>query len=331
MKILLTHIPQMREQYYGARALAELRALAEVKLHDRDQALQPDELIAAASDVDLVVADRLTTGPAPIFAALPRLRAFLRCAVDIRNIDVEAASAAGILVTRARPGFVASVTELALGFMVDLSRGISRTTAQYQAGRPAEARTGRQLSGSSVGIIGFGAIGRNLAGLCATLGMTVLVADPHAVVEDARFRQVPLETLLAEADYVVCLAVANERTENLIDARALALMRREAVFLNLSRGNLVDEPALAEALTSGRIAGAALDVGRALDQMPSPEVARLPNVVATPHVGGLTPPAIESQAFDTVAQVRAILAGEVPEGAVNTERWTRRPTQGAAR
>ena len=331
MKILLTHIPQMREQYYGARALAELRALAEVKLHAHDQALQPDELLAAAADVDLVVADRLTTGPAPIFTGLPGLRAVLRCAVDIRNIDVEAASAAGILVTRARPGFVASVTELALGFMGDLSRGISRTTAQYQAGRPAEARTGRQLSGSSGGLIGFGAIGRNLAGLCATLGMTVLVADPHAVVEDARFRQVPLETLLAEADYVVCLAVANERTENLIDARALALMRRDAVFLNLSRGNLVDEPALAEALTSGRIAGAALDVGRALDQMPSPELARLPNVVATPHVGGLTPPAIESQAFDTVAQVRAILAGEVPEGAVNAERWTRRPTQGAAR
>jgi D-3-phosphoglycerate dehydrogenase len=93
----------------------------------------------------------------------------------------------------------------------------------------------------------------------------------------------------------------------------------------LSRGNLVDEAALAAALRDNRIAGAALDVGRARDQMPSAELARLPNVIATPHIGGLTPPAIESQSLETVRQVEAIIKGEAPIGAVNAERWTRRP------
>jgi D-3-phosphoglycerate dehydrogenase len=107
-------------------------------------------------------------------------------------------------------------------------------------------------------------------------------------------------------------------------AKAFARMKPSAYFLNLSRGNLVDETALAAALSDGTIAGAALDVGRAPDQMPTPALAQLPNVVATPHIGGLTPPAIEHQALDTVEQVRALVRGEIPSGAVNHDRWTRR-------
>jgi D-3-phosphoglycerate dehydrogenase len=123
---------------------------------------------------------------------------------------------------------------------------------------------------------------------------------------------------------VVCLAIANEETENLMDGAAFARMKPDAFFVNMSRGNLVDEAALAKALTEGRIAGAAMDVGRAPDQMPSPELARLPNVIATPHIGGLTPPASESQAFDTVRQVEALVKGEAPPGAANLASWTRR-------
>jgi D-3-phosphoglycerate dehydrogenase len=102
-------------------------------------------------------------------------------------------------------------------------------------------------------------------------------------------------------------------------------MQSHAVFINLSRGNLVDEAALAAALRENRIAGAAVDVGRAPDQMPSADLAKLPNVIATPHVGGLTPQAIEHQALETVRQVAAIIKGEAPVGAVNSEHWTRRP------
>lgn len=323
VKILLTHTPFFRANYYGARSLSGLQALGEVRLHESDDALDPRQLIAAAQDVDVIVADRLTTGPAEIFEALPNLRAFVRCAVDIRNVAVPAASKAGVLVTRAGPGFVSSVLELTLGYLVDLSRGISRATAAYHRGEVPPALMGRQLAGASAGIIGFGSIGRALAPILATLGMRVMVADPYAKVADARFEPVPLDALLARSDYVICLAVANEETEKLINAETLARMQPHAYFLNLSRGDLVDEDALAQVLAEGRIAGAAMDVGRARDQMPTPALAKLPNVIATPHVGGLTMPAIEAQALETVRQVASILKGEAPHGAVNADSWTR--------
>jgi D-3-phosphoglycerate dehydrogenase / 2-oxoglutarate reductase len=325
VKVLLTHTPQTRAQYYGERSLAGLQAVAEVKLHQADAALDAIGLIAAADDVDIIVADRLTAGPSEIFPRLPKLRAFVRCAVDIRNIDVDAASAAGVLVTRAGPGFVQSVAELAIGFMVDLSRGVSRASADYHAGRKPAIVMGRQLAGSRLGIIGYGSIGRYLAGIAKVLGMEVLVADPFATIDDATIRLLPLDDLLDRADFVVCLAIANEKTENLIGQAALARMQPHAFFINLSRGNLVDEAALTAALREKRIAGAAMDVGRALDQMPTPGLAKLPNVIATPHIGGLTPPAIESQSLETVRQVEKIIAGEVPVGAVNAANWTRRP------
>jgi D-3-phosphoglycerate dehydrogenase / 2-oxoglutarate reductase len=325
LKVLLAHTPQMRRDYYGERSLSGLRAVAEVKLHEGDTALDAAALIKAAAGVDIIVADRMTPGPGEIFPGLPNLRAFVRCAVDIRNIDVAAASAAGVLVTRASPGFVQSVAELAVGYMVDLSRGVSRATACYHAGRAPEVMMGRQLAGSRIGIIGYGSIGRYLAGLARVLGMEVLVADPFVTIDDSSIAHVSLDDLLGRSDYVICLAIANEATENLIGQAALARMQKHAFFINLSRGNLVDETALAAALRDNRIAGAAMDVGRAPDQMPTPELARLHNVIVTPHVGGLTPQAMEFQSLETVRQVEAIIKGDVPPGAVNAERWTRRP------
>ena len=325
MKILLTPTPAFRRQYYGERSLRGLQALGQVKLHEGDEALDAAGLIEAASDADIIVADRVTEGRGEIFPQLQKLRAFVRCAVDIRNIDVAAASAAGVLVTRASPGFVQSVAELAIGFMVDLSRGVSRATADYHAGGKPEVRMGRQLAGSSVGIIGYGSIGRHLASIAKVLGMEVLVADPFVTIGDADIKHLPLDKLLGHADYVVCLAIANEQTENLIGQASLARMQPHAFFINLSRGNLVDEAALAAALRENRIAGAALDVGRAPDQMPMLELAKLSNVIATPHIGGLTPQAIEHQSSETVRQVAAIIKGEAPVGAVNAASWTRRP------
>jgi D-3-phosphoglycerate dehydrogenase len=325
VKVLLTHTPQARAQYYGERSLSGLQAIADVQLHQGDNALDAFGLIAAAHDVEIIVADRLTAGPSEIFPRLPKLRAFVRCAVDIRNIDVSSASKVGVLVTQAGPGFVQSVAELAVGFMVDLSRGVSRASADYHAGRKPKVIMGRQLAGSRIGIIGYGSIGRYLAGIAQVLGMEVLVADPFAHVSEPGIQHVPLDDLLARSDFVVCLAVANDATENLIGQAALARMQPHAFFINLSRGNLVDEAALSAALRENRIAGAAMDVGRALDQMPTTELAKLPDVIATPHIGGLTPPAIESQSLETVRQVEKIIAGEIPVGAVNAVSWTRRP------
>ena len=322
-RILLTHTPEMRRNYYSARCVDGLRALGELVLHEAAQPLGGESLVAAARGAQVIVADRQTPGAAVVFERSPDLVAFVRCAVDIRNVDVPAASANGVLVTRASAGFVPSVTELVVGFLVDLSRGISSATAQYHAGRVPAAGMGRQLAGSSLGVIGYGAIGRRVAEVGALLGMTVRVSDPHAKVAAAGIGQCGLDELLAASDYVVCLAIANEQTENLMNDAAFGRMKRGAFFVNVSRGNLVDEAALARALDSGRIAGAAIDVGRDPDQMPTPALARRADVIATPHLGGLTPQAAEHQALETVRQVAEIVKGRAPVGAVNTAQATR--------
>lgn len=321
--IFLTHTREAFEGYYGERAKAALEAMAEVRMNGTDRVLGPDELAREAAGCAIIVSDRQTAAPAAFFDQAPDVVAFLRCAVDIRNIDREAAGRNGVLVTHAFPGFAASVAELAVGFMIDLARGVSSSVLDYRAGRVPKARMGRQLSGSTLGIIGFGVIAQHLARLGLALGMRLLVVDPYKRIDVPGITQVDQETLLRDSDFVVCLAVATDETENLIAAPAFAAMKRSAFFINLSRGNLVDEAALEQALENGLIAGAAMDVGRAPDQMPSPHLARRSDVVATPHTGGLTPDAIEKQAFDTVEQVRAILAGEIPRGAVNADRATR--------
>jgi len=319
-RILLTHSPEALTHYYGERALAGLRALGEVKLNKSEKPLEGQALINAAADCELIVSYRQSPGPAEVFERLPKLAAFLRCAIDIRNIDLAAASKAGVLVTQASAGFVTSVAEMVLGLMVDLSRGITRSSAEYRAGRVPKAAMGRELRGSTLGVIGYGAIGREVFRMGKALGMRVLVNDPYVKdVEQASF-----EELLKQSDYVVPLAVASAETENLIDAAAFAKMKQGAFFINVSRGNLVDEQALEAALVAGRIAGCAMDVGRAPDQMPTPRLAARPDVIATPHAAGLTPPAIEHQSLETVAQAGEILKGKAPKGAVNAEHWKRK-------
>jgi D-3-phosphoglycerate dehydrogenase len=321
--IFLTHIPDMLRNYYGERAVAALRALGEVRINDTGRVLDADTLAAAARGCEIIVSDRQTPGPAAFFPNAPDLVAFLRCAVDIRNIDVAAASAAGILVTHATPGFAASVAEMTVGLMVDLARGVSNSVLVYRQGRAPEAHTGRQLRGATLGIIGYGVIGQYLAPLGVALGMTVLVSDPHKQATEPGIRRVSFEDLLAQADFVVCLAVATAATENLMNDAAFVRMKPDAFFINMSRGNLVDEAALARALDARRIAGAAMDVGRATDQMPALALASRPDVIATPHAAGLTPQAIEHQAFDTVKQVAELVAGRMPPHAVNPEAASR--------
>lgn len=322
-RVFLTHTPAALANYYGPRAVAALREMAEVVVNPTGEVLDAEGLIAHAAGCAIVVSDRATAGFARFFDQAPELAAFLRCAVDIRNVDVEAASRHGILVTHATPGFVASVAELGIGMMIDLARDVSASVGLYRSGQAPVARMGRQLQGSTVGLIGYGVIAQHIAKLARVFGMTILASDPHKQIADPDVKQVSFEALLQESDFVICVAVATDATENLMNADAFAQMRPEAFFINLSRGNLVDEAALTAALDAKRIAGAAMDVGRAADQLPSLELARHPGVIATPHTGGLTPSAIEHQAFDTVAQVRAILAGETPPGAVNFDAATR--------
>ena len=322
-RIFLTHPPEALANYYGERAVAGLQALAEVRFNPAGRELSTKELVEVARGCEVIVSYRQTPGEAELFRSAPDLVAFSRCAIDIRNVDVPAASAAGILVTQASAGFVASVSEWVIGAMVDLGRRITASTESYHAGEVPRGLLGIELKGSTLGILGYGQIGRNLAELGLALGMRVLVYDPHQKVENPRLEQLDMPAVLAQSDFVVCLVVANEQTEKLVNAVAFAQMKAGSYFLNPSRGNLVDDAALRAALDSGRLAGAALDVGRAPDQMPTPDLARHPRVIATPHTAGLTQPAIEHQSLETVAQAAEILKGRAPKGSVNAEHATR--------
>ncbi len=213
--------------------------------------------------------------------------------------------------------WVAAVAEHTIGLMIDVARGILRANIAYKSGLHPSIGMGTQLKGSTAGIIGYGPLGQRMAQLCDAFGMRLLICDPYVRVVNSRFAPVGLHPLLQQSDFVLLLAAATEETENLIGTAQLAAMKRTAVLVNVSRGNLVDEAALLQALDAGRLAGAALDVGRAPDQMPSADLVRRPDVTGTPHIAGLTQPAIEGQAIETVAQAIEILAGHVPEGAVN--------------
>ncbi|MBY4867761.1 hydroxyacid dehydrogenase [Burkholderia sp. Bp9017] len=322
-RVYVTHPSGMLDHYFGAKALRALQAIADVTCNPLDRELGTDELIAAAHGCDAIIAYRQTPAPRALFEGLPALAAFLRCAVDIRTVDVGAASASGVLVTQASPGFGPAVAEWVIGAMIDLARGIGGYANAYHRGAPPVPLMGRELRGSTLGVIGYGQIARRLAPIATALGMRVLVNDPYARVDAPSLEQVDWATLLRDADYVVCLAPATPATANLFDARAFAAMKPGACFVNASRGELVDEQALAEALDGGRLAGCALDVGRAADQMPTPGLAAHPRVIATPHIGGLTRPAVEHQALETVEQLAALLDGRVPNGAVNAAHATR--------
>lgn len=322
-KVLVTHPRARLTTYFGERALSALRQVADVRLNSADEDLAGSALTDAARDCAVIIAYRQTPVDAAVLVALPALHAVVRCAVDIRTIDVAAASAQGILVTQASAGFMASVSEWILGAMIDLSRHISAGVMEYRTDGIARPRMGRELRGATLGVIGFGQIARYLCSVASALGMRVLVADPFTTVVLPGVTQTGMADLLAGSDFVVCLAPANAETENLMNAQAFAAMRKGSYFINAARGDLVDDAALLQALDSSHLAGAALDVGRAPDQMPTAALARHPKVIASPHVGGLTPPAIEHQALETVRQTVEILQGRVPVGAVNADVATR--------
>lgn len=326
-RVLITHNNDLLDNFYSARAVERLRQFVDVKMNGTDEPLRGDALVEAAQDCDIIISDRLAPGSADVFDRLPKLAAFLRCAVDIRNVDVAAASRNGILVVRCSAGYAEAVSELALGLMIDLARKVSESASNYKNGLVDHPMVlGRQLYGSTIGVVGYGSIGRRIVDLALAFGMRVLVNDPYVEIRHGAMSQVGLPELLRESHFVVCAAYATPETTNMFDQQAFSQMRRDAFFINISRGMLVDEVALEAALTSGQIAGAGLDVGRGKDEQPNPSIARLPNVVATPHVAGLTPQASDYQAVETVAQVRDLLAGRPVALAVNA-RDAHRATQ----
>ena len=244
----------------------------------------------------IIVGDIKSLADARIFIGASSLVAYVHGHVDTARVDITAASENGILVTRASPGFAPAVAELVIGFMIDLTRGITRSTLMWRTGGSPETALSSQLSSRILGIIGYGNIGRHLAMLARAMGMRVLVNDPYVQVDpEAGVEQVSFDDLLKTADIVVPLVAATPSTTNLIDAAALARMKPSAFLINVSRGEVVDEAALEQALDRRVIAGAALDVGLDAFRMPAPRLAtprRCPGHAAYRwrHAGSNSPP-----------------------------------------
>ncbi len=322
MRVFLTHNPEDLDAYYG-RALPELREIAEVVVNPTDHDLTTDELLELAAGCDVIAAHRATPGERALFERHESLVAFLRCAVDISTIDVDAASSAGVLVARADTSYVASTAELALGLYLDLSRRISDSTHDYRLGTEPAQRPGRQVAGQTAAIIGLGLIGRHLASTLRAMGLRVLAADPAPVEVPDGVELGAVDQIVAAADVVFPLAASTPETHHLIDAALLGRFQPGALLVNVSRGELLDESAVADALDDGHLGGLAMDVGMAPDQRPSAELASRPGVVATPHLGGLTPENADAQARSSVEQVAAMLAGDMPPRSVNPEQADR--------
>ena len=317
IKVFLSYTDDELKGYYSQAGLDELKRHAEPVFNTTGRILHGEELAFAAAGCQIILAHRSAAGDAATFDASPQLLAFLRAAVDISTVDVQSASQHGILVTRASAGFGTAVAELGLAMMLDLARGISRARHAYEQALIPMLEKGLQLRNSSVGILGYGAIGKELASMSRALGMEVRVFDPHVDEASLMGMKGSLESVVPQSDFVVCLAASVPQTHNMINDAFFASMKEGASFLNLSRGELVDEDALERALDSGRLRGAGLDEGRAPDQKPSHRYMSRPDVVLMPHVGGMTHQAREHQTMDTVRQVAALAAGRWPEGAVN--------------
>ena len=163
LRVFLSHEPEALANFYGQRAIRELETFAEVRINDSGQVLTTEMLLAGSRGCDAVVLDRNTPADAAFFAGCDGIASVHRGAVDFRTVDVAAASEAGVLVTNASPGFIDAVVELSLGLMIDLARNVSSYVSDYRRGTPPPARMGVQLSGSTIGIIGFGSIGTRLA------------------------------------------------------------------------------------------------------------------------------------------------------------------------
>jgi len=317
VRVFLTHNPEDRDAYFG-RALPVLAAHPEVvvEFNPLDRDLSTDELIDYAGDAEIIIAHRATPGEASLFAACPNLMAFLRTAVDISTIDVDAATTAGVWVGHAAKSFVPSTAELALGLLLDAARHISDSRVDYQAGRLPAQRPGRQLAGMTAGIIGYGAIGRYLADLLTGVGLTVVVCDSNETAPIPH-QNVTLPELLGSSDVVFPLVPASPENHHLINAETLAVMKPGSLLVNVSRGEIVDENAVSDALDRGLLTAFACDVGTADDQRPNPTLAARQDVIATPHLGGLTPENADAQAQSAVEQVFALLDGTEPPRLAN--------------
>ena len=291
---------------------------------DERVGIAPAELVAIIGDYDALVVRSETRVNAEVLGAAERLRVVARAGVGVDNIDVDAATARGIIVVNSPAGNVAAAAEHTVALLLGLARHVPAASASLKAGKWERSRfVGVELRGKTIGIIGLGKVGLGVARRALGLEMRVVATDPYASPDIAAQIGVELTTLdavLERADFLTIHTPLVASTKGIIGAAELAQMKPGARVLNVARGGLIDEASLLAALESGHIAGAALDVFPAEPPTPDSVTAQLiahPKVIATPHLGASTEEAQVTVAIDVCEQVSEILAGGMPRAAVN--------------
>ncbi|MGB9824593.1 MAG: hydroxyacid dehydrogenase [Candidatus Hydrothermia bacterium] len=276
-------------------------------------ALPKEELPAHLGDADIIIVRSATKVKGPVLEALKNCKLIIRGGVGLDNVDVEGANAKGIKVVNTPEAASASVAELALGFMFALARHIVRGTVGIKNGLwEKKELEGWELSGKTLGIIGYGRIGQELAKRASALGMRV-ISYRRKDFEDEYAKKVDLDTLYKESDFISVHLPLTPETKNFISSEAFSKMKDGVFIINTARGGVIDEKALLEALKSGKVRGAALDVFE-VEPPEDPlhnELIQHPNVICTPHIGAST---FEGQArvgMAVVEKIKEFLEGKI--------------------
>lgn len=289
---------------------AILRSAAQV---DDRGGISPEELLAAIAAFEALIVRGRTRVTAQVLDNGSRLRVVGRAGVGVDNIDLAAARARGVTVVNAPVATTLAVAELTLGLMLALARAIPRADAAVKQGLwPKKELQGSELYGKTLGILGVGRIGAEVGRRAIAFGMSVLGYDPLIPAEEIRRRAaepVALEDLYARSDYISLHLPLTAETRGLLDANAFARMKGGIRLICAARGGIIDEPALLQALESGKVAGAALDVF-AQEPPGATDLVMHPKVIATPHIGAQTAEAQTRAAEDIAREVLAALRGE---------------------
>lgn len=283
-------------------------------------ALAERELITALADCDALVVRSATQVTAHVFDSVPSLKVVGRAGVGVDNIDVGAATRHGVLVVNSPAGNTLAAAEHTIAMLLAAARNIPQANTSMKAGEFDGKRfVGRQVSGKTLGIVGLGRIGSEVARRARALGMELLAFDPYTPPEQAArlgARLVELDEVLQGADFLTVHAPLTDATRGLIGPDALAKVQPHLIVLNCARGGIVDEAALLNALSEGRIAGAALDVFEHEPEF-NRELVAHPAVIATPHLGASTSEAQEMVAVDVAEQIVDVLEGRPARTPVN--------------
>jgi len=282
--------------------------------------VSPEGLLEKIGGYDALIVRSRTKVKKEAIERAEKLMVIGRAGIGVDNIDIEAAADKGVKVVNAPTGSTLSVAELAFGHMLSLARGIHRGTGAAKKGEWMKKKLkGMELHGKTLGIVGCGRIGRELAKRCQAFGMDVIGCDPYIpceVADEACIELLTMEELLKRADFVSIHAYMSPENHHMIGKEELEMMKSSAYLINCARGGLVDEEALYEALKKGEIAGAGLDT---YETEPPGEMklAELDNVTFTPHIGANTVDAQRKAGTLVAEQVNKVLSKEMPDFWVN--------------